>query len=772
MTKYQDPKVPFIPDRKHLPIHEPEYAPCETMFADDNPPAPPPRFTVKPPEGAPNVVIFMIDDMGYGASSAFGGPIPMPTAERLAKTGMRFNRFHTTAVCAPTRAALLSGYNHHSVNMGNITELGTAYPGNLSTRPNTVTPMAQVLRYNGYSTAQFGKCHETPAWETTASGPFDHWPTFSGFDKFYGFLAAETNQYHPALHDGVTLIEAPDRPDYHLTEDLADQCVLWMKTQKAMTPDKPLFTYFAPGATHAPHHAPQKYRDMFKGLYDEGWDVMRQRTHQNMVDMGIIPKDAKLAGKPDYIQDWDALPQEEKDLYARQMEVYAGFARHTDDQIGRVVDALEEMDILDNTVIFYILGDNGASAEGRLHGVINENTITNGHTADEPLDYIIANKGKLGTEEAYNHYAAGWAVALDAPYMWVKAIASNFGGNRNAMIFHYPEKYKGQGEIHPQFHHVIDVAPTVYELCGIPIPETVNGIAQRPMEGVSMKYAIDSTSAEGQRKTQYFSIFSNFGVYHDGWFAGVVDKMSWDPVPLYKRTKDAPWELYNIEEDFSMAVNVADNYPEKLEEMKKVFFEEGLRHNVFPIESRGGVLFSADVAGRPTVFGDRTEVTLYEGMIGMSEHAFMDLKNCSFTITAEVEVAAGHTDGVIFAEGGRFGGYSLYVKDGVPTFCYNFLALDKYFIRAGKPLRDERNQIRFEFKYDGGGMGKGGNATLYVNNEKVGEGRIEKTIPNQMSFDETADVGMQRATTVSDEYTVKTSKFQGKIFSVNIKKEG
>ncbi|WNY25209.1 arylsulfatase [Methanolapillus millepedarum] len=769
MPKYNDPKVPFVPDRTVLPIHEPTYPPCKDMFADDNPTPPPPRFTVKAPEKAPNVLIFLIDDMGYGASSAFGGPIPMPTSERLAKTGLRFNRFHTTAVCAPTRAALLSGYNHHSVNMANITELGTAYPGNLSTRPKTVTPMAQVLRLNGYSTAQFGKCHETPAWETTASGPFDHWPTFSGFDKFYGFLAGETNQYHPALNDGVTLIEPPKKENYHLTEDLADQCILWMKTQKAMTPDKPFFVYFAPGATHAPHHAPEKYRDMFKGQFDDGWDAMRQKTLEKMIKMGVVPPNTKLADKPKDIADWDTLPDVEKKLYARQMEIYAGFARHTDDQIGRVVDTVEEMKLLENTIILYIMGDNGASGEGRMTGVVNENAAIN--DAPEPLEFILENQHLLGTDMAYNHYAAGWAVALDAPYKWVKTVASNFGGNRNAMIFHYPAKYKGKGEVLNQFHHVIDVAPTIYELCGIPIPKMVDGVEQRPMEGVSMKYALDNHKAKGQRQTQYFCIFSNFGVYHDGWFAGVVDKLSWEVKPLYEKTKDAPWELYNLEEDFSCANDVAKKYPEKLEELKKIFYEEGLKHNVFPIEGRGGILLNADVAGRPTIFGDRREVTLYEGVIGIKEHAFLEMKNRSFTITAEVEVGPGHTDGVIFAQGGRFAGYSLYIKDGIPCFCYNWLGRERYYTKATKPLVDERNQIRLEFKYDGGGFGKGGNTTLYVNNKKAAEGRIDRTVGNQFSFDESADVGMQRATPVTEEYTVENSKFKGRIYSVNIKTE-
>ncbi len=769
MPEYQDPKTPCIPDRTVLPMHEPEYAPCEEMFADNNPPAAPPRFTVAAPEDAPNVLIFLLDDMGFAATSAFGGPIPMPTAERLAKTGMRFNRFHTTSICAPTRAALLSGYNHHSVNMGNITELGTAYPGNLSTRPLNVTPMAEVLRMNGFSTAQFGKCHETPAWEISVSGPFTHWPVFSGFDKFYGFLGGETNQYRPGLINGLEAIDIPDREDYHLSEDLADKCIEWIHAQKAITPDKPFFTYFAPGATHAPHHAPAEYRDMFKGQFDCGWDVIREHTLENMVKMGIAPEGTKLAPKPEDIADWDTLSQTQKELYARQMEIYAGFARHTDDQIGRVVDTLEEMGILDNTVIFYILGDNGASGEGSMNGLFNENAIFNG--LEEDLDFVNSKKDLLGTDMAYNHYAAGWAIAMDTPFTYMKTVASNFGGTRNGMIFHYPEKYQAQGELRHQFHHVIDVAPTVYELCGIEAPAEVNGVQQRPLEGVSMKYALDEANAPGEHLTQYFSVFSNFGVYHDGWFAGVVDKLSWKIPPLYPKTEDAPWELYNVEEDFSMADNLADQYPEKLEEMKKRFYEEGLKHNVFPINGVAGALLDAKTAGRPTVFGDRKELTLYAGMGDMRENAFLSLKNTSYSITAEVDVAPDHTDGVILAQGGRFGGYSLYVKDGIPTFCYNWAGRERYYVRATKALNpeDERNQIRYEFAYDGGGLGKGGQGTLFVNGEKVGEGRIEHTLAQQISMDEGADVGRQRATPVTEEYGIKDSVFQGKIYSVAIK---
>ncbi len=766
--KYQDPNKHFEPDRKRIPLKEPVYPPITDHYVTmDKQPKAPPRFTVNPPKGAPNVLLVLIDDMGFGCTSTFGGPVPMPTADRLAKNGIKFNRFHTTSICAPTRAALLSGYNHHSANMGEITELGTAYPGNLSTRPKTVTPMARVLRDNGYSTAQFGKCHETPTWETSISGPFDHWPVYSGFDKFYGFLAAETNQCNPNLMDGTAQLPPSDKEDYHLSEDLAEKSIEWIKFQKALTPDKPFFIYLAPGATHAPHQAPKKYREMFKGRFDQGWDKMREETFENMKAKGIVPKDAKIAPKPPGIQEWDELPEKEKELYCKQMEIYAGYAHHVDEQVGKVVDSLEDLDILDDTLVIYILGDNGASPEGDLHGVFNEISTLN--MAGESIDELFEKKDLLGTEMANNHYAAGWAVALDSPFTWTKTIASNFGGTRNGIIFHYPKKFKGgEDEIRTQFHHVIDIAPTVYDITGVPHPDYVDGIEQKPLEGVTMADALKDANVKDNRQTQYFCVGGYWGLYHDGWFTGTVDKAPWERTKAHD-PENAHWELYNLDEDWACANDISDKNPEKLKEMKEKFFEEAVKYNVLPIDARGQAVMNSTIANRPTLMGDRKELVLGPGMGGLKEGCFLNMKNTSFEISSEIEVGPNHTDGVIFAQGGRFGGYSLYVKDGKPVFCYNFCSQERYYARSEKAFDSERNQVKVIFKYDGGGYAKGGTATLYLNNEKVGETRIDKTMGYFLSFDETADVGIQNFTPVTEEYSVKTSEFKGKIFNVTIK---
>ena len=568
-------------DRTVLPIAEPDY-PRATELDARNAKAPP-RFEVKAPQGAPNVIVFLIDDIGFGHSSTFGGQIPMPTLDRLASQGLKYNRFHTTALCSPTRVALLTGRNHHTNNAGAIMEIATAFPGNTGARPQSVTPMAEILRQNGYSTAAFGKYHETAPWEVSVSGPFDRWPTHSGFDKFYGFIGGETNQWAPLVYDGTIKVEVPHDPNYHFTTDMTNQAIQWIRSQQSLTPDKPFFTYFATGATHAPHHVPKEWIAKFKGKFDGGWDKYREETFARQKQMGIIPQNAKLASKPADIKDWDKLTADEKRLFARQMEVFAAFAAHTDYEIGRVVKAIEDMGELDNTLILYVVGDNGASAEGGMVGMFNEMTYFNG--VAETVPDMLKNIDKWGGPETFPHMAAGWAVAGNTPFMWTKQVASNFGGTRNPLVVSWPARIKAKGEIRSQFQHVVDIAPTVLEAAGLPEPKTVNGVAQTPMEGVSMVYTFDDPKAAGRHKTQYFEIFGNRAIYHDGWVAATVHKAPWEAAPRRKLAEDV-WELYNVDEDFSETNDLAASNPAKLKEMQALFMKEAERYRVLPIDDR------------------------------------------------------------------------------------------------------------------------------------------------------------------------------------------
>ncbi|HEY3387349.1 MAG TPA: arylsulfatase, partial [Saprospiraceae bacterium] len=546
-------------DRTILPIKEP--IPESISELDARNAKAPARFEVKAPEKAPNVVIVLIDDIGFGHSSAFGGPINMPTLEKLASNGLKYNRFHTTALCSPTRVALLTGRNHHVNNAGAIMELATAFPGNTGVRPNSVTPLAEILRLNGYSTAAFGKYHETPPWEVSVSGPFDRWPTGSGFDKFYGFIGGETNQWAPAIYDGVTRVEHEKDPNYHFTVDMTDQAVNWMQAQQSLTPDKPFYVYFATGATHAPHHAPKEWADKYKGKFDQGWDKLREETYARQKELGVIPQNAQLTERPKEIPSWDSQSADAKRLFSRQMEVFAGFAEHTDHEVGRLVTALENMGELDNTIFFYIVGDNGSSAEGGPEGTYNEMMALNGiiGNASQMMDHI----DDWGSSNTFPHFAIGWAHAGNTPFQWAKQVASHFGGTRNGMVLHWPNSIKSKGEIRSQFHHVIDVAPTVLEAAGLPEPKMVNGTEQRPMDGVSMLYTMDDAQAKGRRTTQYFEMFGNRGVYHNGWVACTRHSIPWvmtENPPL----SDDVWELYNIDEDFSEANNLAATNPDKL----------------------------------------------------------------------------------------------------------------------------------------------------------------------------------------------------------------
>jgi arylsulfatase A-like enzyme len=745
-----------------LPMPDRRYAGLITYDAKDPATSFPPIEPLRPPEQAPNVLIVLIDDTGFGASSAFGGPCATPTAERLAANGLRFNRFHTTALCSPTRQALLTGRNHHSVGMGGITEIATSAPGYNSIRPNTAAPLAETLRLNGYSTAQFGKCHEVPVWETSPMGPFHQWPTGSGFEHFYGFIGGETNQYAPAIYRDTVPVEPDRTPEegYHFTEDMTDQAIDWIRQQKALTPDKPFFIYFAPGATHAPHHVPADWSARYQGRFDDGWDALRERTFGQQKELGIIPADAELTARPEEIPAWDDMPDDLKPVLARQMEVYAGFLEHTDHHVGRLIDSLADLEILHDTLIYYIIGDNGASAEGTLNGCFNELITLNGAAGLETVEFMTSRIDDFGTPAAYNHYAVGWAHAMDTPYQWTKQVASHWGGTRNGTIVHWPNGSSARDEVRSQFHHVIDVAPTVLEAAGLPEPVSVNGVQQIPLEGVSMAYTFDDAEADDQHTTQYFEMFCNRGIYHQGWTAVTRHSLPWVATEMPAFDDDV-WELYGPD-DWTQAHDLAKEQPEKLVELQRLFLMEAGKYNVLPLDDRRFERFNADLAGRPQLVRGNSQL-LFGGMGRLSENSVVVTKNKSHAITAQVEVPETGANGVIVAQGGAFGGFALYAKDGKPAYCYNQFGLQRYKIYGSDPIPAGQHQVRMEFSYDGGGVGKGGDVVLYVDGEKVGEGRVDATVPMVFSADETTDVGSDSATPVSDDYGPKDSAFTGRV---------
>jgi arylsulfatase len=746
-------------DRTVLPIQLPKRPFITELDARDV--KPPPRVEPTAPAGAPNVVIILIDDLGFGATAPFGGPIPTPTFDRLSQNGLRFTNFHTTALCSPTRAALKSGRNHHMCNMGFITEMATGMPGATGEIPNSVAPVAEMLRLNGYSTAAFGKWHETAAWETSVSGPYDRWPTHQGFDKFYGFIGGETNQWAPYLFDGVAPVELPNDPNYHFMADMTDKAVSWIGYQKAITPDKPFFCYFAPGATHAPHHVPKEWIAKWKGKFEQGWDKLREQTLARQIEQGVVPKGTKLAAKPDAIPDWDKLSQNEKTLFKHQVEVFAAYLDYTDHEIGRLIQSIEATGQLDNTLIFFIAGDNGTSGEGGRNGMFNEYTYFNG--VPEKVEDMLKVMDKWGDPDTYPHMAAGWAVAFDAPFGWMKQVASDFGGTRNGMVVHWPKRIKTKGEFRTQFGHVIDVAPTILEAAGLPEPKIVNGTVQIPMQGTSLVYTFDHADAKERHSTQYFEITGNRAIYHEGWLARTIHKAPWEPKGRHPFKEDV-WELYNVRSDFSLAEDLAAKNPAKVKELEKIFMKEAEKNHVLPLDDRFLERAIPALVNRPDLMGKRASLTLAEGMTGMMENVFINVKNKSKTITAEVVVPENGCNGTIIAQGGRFGGWSLYVKDGVPGYDYNFLGLQRSTVTASRKLAPGKATIRFRFDYAGGGMGKGGSGTLFINDEKVGEGPIVHTEPAFFSADETADVGIDLGTPVVEAIGSEArSKFTGHI---------
>lgn len=743
-------------DRHTIPVVTNARRPSPAVDARAQDPAfaLPPR--VRPPAGAPNVLLVLIDDMGFGSSSTFGGPCRMPIADRLAENGLKYSRFHTTALCAPTRAALLTGRNHHSVGMGHLPEMATAAPGYTGMRPESAATIARVLQGNGYATGAFGKMHQTPVWETTPSGPFDRWPTREGFDKFYGFLGAEVDQFTPNLIDGMTRILPPRTPEegYHLSEDIADQAINWIDNLATVEPDKPWFCYLSYGACHAPFHVPESYRDRYRGEFDDGWDVQRERTLARQRELGVVPSDARLAPWSGDLPHWDDMNADQRRVAARLMELYAAMAEHTDDQTGRVLAAIERLGQLDNTVVIYILGDNGASAEGGFEGSANYLAYLNGSrtSAAEALEQW----DELGGPNSYPHYNSSWALAMDTPYQWTKQVASHYGGTRNGMIVSWPEGIAAAGEVRGQWHHVIDVAPTLLELIGIPEPHTVDGARQKPMEGVSFGYTFADADAPEQHVTQYFELFGNRGIYDRGWTAVTKHRTPWElgATDLVGFADDL-WELYDTTSDWTQAADVAEKYPEKVAELKEKFLIEAARYQVLPLDDRTRDRPTGARSGHPAAMSRVSRARLLPTLEPLEERAAPNFKNTSFCLDARVTVAGpgdATATAVLLSVGGRFGGFALYLHEGVPTFCQNVDGRYHGYVRATAALASGEHSVSFEFGYDGGGYGRGGTGRLLVDRAVVGEGRIARTTPLMYGMGTTLDVGIARGTPVSAEF--------------------
>jgi arylsulfatase A-like enzyme len=752
--------------RNVLPISDLDRPRLTTYDAKDTETSFPPITMARPPEGAPNVVVILIDDAGFGSSSVFGGPCHTPNLERIAADGLRYTRFHTTSLCSPTRAALLSGRNHHTVNMGGITEGATSAPGQTSVRPNTCAPVAETLRLNGYSTAQFGKCHEVPVWETSPVGPFDHWPhPGGGFEYFYGFVGGETSQYYPALYENVNPVEPGRTPEegYTLNEDLADHAIAYINRQKALAPDKPFFVYYAPGATHAPHHVPTEWSDRYRGRFDEGWDTLREQTFARQKELGVIPADAELTARTEGLSSWEETDDAMKPVLARQMEVYAGFMEQTDHHIGRVLDSIKELGILDQTLVMVIIGDNGASAEGTLQGTLNEMITLNGMGNLETPEYLAAHIGDLGTPGSNNHYAVAWAHAMNTPYQWTKQVASHWGGTRNGTIVHWPAVIEAKGEVRHQFHHVIDVAPTILEVAGLPEPTVVHGVTQKPYEGVSMAYTFNDGSAADRHTTQYFEMVGNRGIYHNGWSAVTKHRTPWETGALQLPAfDDDVWELYDASTDWTQARDLSAEHPGKLHELQRLWLIEAVKYNVLPLDDRFAERANPQVAGRPALISGNSQ-RIYRGMVRLTEESVLNIKNRSHAVTAQVTVPDGGAEGVVIAQGGQAGGWSLYVHQGALSYCYNFFGVDRFFVRASAPLPAGDHQVRFEFDYDGGGLAQGGTVTLFVDGDAVGSGRVDHSEPGRFSAEETCDLGVDLGSVVSTDYAPGRNAFTGTV---------
>lgn len=755
--------------RSHLPMPNTEKPRFIAYDARDPDSKTTPITDLRPPRGAPNVLVILLDDCGFGAPSAFGGPCATPAAEELAAGGLKYTRFHTTAICSATRQALLTGRNHHSAGMAGITEIATGMPGYSSVRPNSMAPLAQILKLNGYSTAQFGKCHEVPVWQTSPVGPFDAWPTGGGgFEYFYGFLGGEANQWYPTLYQGTTPVE-PDKPPeegYHLMDDLASKAIGWIGQQKALAPDKPFFVYFAPGATHAPHHVPKEWADKYKGKFDKGWDALREETLARQKKLGVVPQDCQLSARPKDVPAWDDMPEAFKPFLRREMEVYAGFLEYTDHHVGRILDFLKGLGILEDTLIFYIMGDNGASGEGNINGCFNEMAYFNGLQSFETPEYLMGKIDQLGGPESYNHFSVGWAHALNTPYQWTKQVASHFGGTRNGTIVHWPKGFRARGELRHQFCHCIDVAPTILEAAGLPEPLSVDGIQQDPIEGTSMLYSFDDAKAPERHETQYFEVMGNRAIYHKGWTAVTKHYTPWIMGPRPALDDDV-WELYDTTEDWSQSQDLSRKNPKKLMELQRLWLIEATRYKVLPIDDRMMEKINPETAGRPVLIKGKTQL-LFGGMGRLTENCVLNIKNKSHSVTAEIVVPKEGAEGVIISQGANIGGWSLYARDGKLKYCYNWSGMKHFIVGSEQAIPAGEHQVRMEFKYAGGGLGKGGKVTLYTDGKKVGEGDIAATLAMIFSADDGCDVGEDSGAPVSPEYKAGDNRFNGEIKGIQL----
>ena len=764
-------------DGKQIPAPPLKFGGVIKESALDSKPYWPPR--VVPPKGAPNILLIMTDDQGYGVSGTFGGVIPTPALDRVAKAGLRYTQFHSTALCSPTRAALITGRNHHSVGSGVIGELSTGYPGYDSIIGLENASIGSILKDNGYSTSWFGKNHNTPTYQYSVAGPYDQWPSGMGFEYFYGFMGGETDQWTPYLfRDHTQIFPFVGKPDYNLTTDLADEAIKHMRDLNASAPDKPFFLYYVPGGTHSPHQPKPEWIAKFKGKFDMGYEKLRDEIFANQKRLGVIPADAQLTPWPNEIPKWDSLSLLEKKLFERQAEVFAGYAAYTDNEINRVIQEVADLGKLDNTLIIYICGDNGTSPEGTLYGAFNQLTAYNGILkAPEALQML--HYENWGSDKTYPHMAVGWAWAFDTPFKWTKQVASHFGGTRQGLAISWPGHIKDVGGIRTQFHHVIDIVPTILEATGIKAPETVNGITQRPIEGVSMAYTFADAKAPSTRTTQYFEMAGNRGIYNDGWMANTTPfAPPWDLATgkLPDVVNGYKWELYHITEDFTQNNDLADKNPDKLKEMQALFLTEAAKYNVLPLDNTAFVRLQTP---RPSAVAGKTEFTYTGENAGIPLGNAPDVLDKDFTITAEITVPKGGAEGMIVTLGGRFGGYGFFLQKGKPVFVYNLLDLERFRWEGGiggkigedffgRALPPGKHTLVFDFKYDGPGPGKSGTGVLTVDGKELAKKKLEHTIPLMMTIDETFDVGIDTRTGVDDSYKLPF-KFTGTIDKLTFK---